>query len=168
MALLEDALRFGGMVLAHVAWIASELKKDELVCPIAIIQSGDERKVIPFESDSQAESIERAKGSFQHFRQVVDFWSFAREGLRSYPGADDTKIDVLIVSAWKRGLDEPIVLQQAFIPRATGKFKLLGSPDVAVHGMIPPEPTHSILRSIVLQGVELHPQGGLWASWNGP
>jgi hypothetical protein len=166
MALLEDAVRFGGMVLAHAAWIASELEEGELVCPFAIIQTGSEREVVPFESNSQAESIERGKASFQDFSRKVDLWSFAREGLRSYLGPDDTKVDVLTVTAWKRGLDEPIVLQQAFIPRATGRFKLLGSLEVSVHGMIPPEPTHSVLRSIALQGVGQHPQGDSWTSWS--
>ncbi|MBB5315447.1 hypothetical protein [Tunturibacter empetritectus] len=162
MALLEDAVRFGGMVLAHAAWIASQLEDGALVCPFAVIQTGNQREVVPFESDSQAESIERGKASFQDFSRKVDLWSFAREGLRSYPGSDETKVDVLTVTAWKRGLDEPIVLQQAFIPRATGKFKLLGSLDVSIHGMIPPEPMHSVLRTIALEGARQHPQGDSW------
>jgi hypothetical protein len=71
MALLEDAVRLGGMVLAHAARIASELEDGALICPFAIIQTGDQREVVPFESDSQAESIERGKASFQDFSREV-------------------------------------------------------------------------------------------------
>jgi len=54
MVPLEEALRFGGFVMAHSAWIASDLEKGELVCPIAVITKGDSRKVIPFEAATQA------------------------------------------------------------------------------------------------------------------
>jgi hypothetical protein len=168
MAQFEDAVRFGGTVLAHAAWIASDLEDGELVCPFAIIQTGCEREVVAFESDSQAESVERGKASFQDYKERVDFWSFAREGLLPYVGSDQSKVDVLTVSAWGKGLDEPVILRQRFNPKVKGGFKLVGPIDVAIHGVIPPEPTSSDLRLIALQGVEQHPHGELWATWTNP
>jgi hypothetical protein len=165
MAAFDDAVRFGGMVLAHAAWIASELEDGAFVCPFAIIQTGGEREVVAFESESQAESIERGKASFLDYREVVDYWSFAREGLLSHVGSDEAKVDVLTVSAWKQGIDEPVFLRQRFVPKMSGGFKLVGPLEIAVHGMIPPEPTHSALREIALLGVKQHPSGELWASW---
>ena len=168
MAQLEDAVRFGGMVLAHAAWIASVLEDGALVCPFAIIRTGCDREVVAFESDSQAESIERGKASFQDYKERVDFWSFAREGLLSYVGSDEPKVDVLTISAWGQGLDEPVILRQRFNPKVKGGFKLVGPIEVAIHGMIPPEPTSSALRLIALQRVEQHPHGELWATWTNP
>jgi hypothetical protein len=126
MAHFEDAVRFGGTVLAHAAWIASDLEDGALVCPFAIIQTGGEREVIAFESDSQAESIELGKASFQDYKERVEFWSFAREGLLSYVGSDGPKVDVLTVSVWGQGLDEPLMLRQRFNSNAKGGFKLVG------------------------------------------
>jgi hypothetical protein len=131
------------------------------------MQTDGDREVIPFESDSQAESIERGKASFPEYRDRVDFWGFAREGLLSYAGSDHPKVDVLTVSSWKCGLDleEPIVLQQRFIPKMRGCFKLVGPLDVSVHGMVPSEPTQTALKLIAIQGIQQHPHGDLWASW---
>jgi hypothetical protein len=168
MAHFEDAVRFGGTVLAHAAWIASDLEDGALVCPFAIIQTGGEREVIAFESDSQAESIELGKASFQDYKERVEFWSFAREGLLSYVGSDGPKVDVLTVSVWGQGLDEPLMLRQRFNSNAKGGFKLVGPIEVAIHGLIPPEPTSSALRLTALQGVEQHPHGELWAMWTSP
>lgn len=168
MAQFEEAVRFGGMVLAHAAWIASDLEEGELVCPFAIIQTGGEREVVAFESDGQAESVERGKASFQDYKGRVDFWSFAREGLLSHVGSDAPKVDVLIVLAWRQGLDEPVILHQRFNPRMKGGFRLVGPLEIAVHGMILRDPTSSVLRSIALQGIEQHPHGELWATWTTP
>jgi hypothetical protein len=164
---LFDTVRFGGMVLAHAAWIASDLEDGSLICPFAIIETAGERKVITFESDSQAESIERGKASFEEYRDKVGFWSFAREGLLSYVGGDQPKVDVLSVSAWKVGLEEPIILQQCFVPKATGVFKLIGPLTISIYGMIPPEPTQTKLQVIALEGIKQHPHGELWTTWMG-
>ena len=164
MALFE-AVRFGGMVLAHAALIASDLEDGSLVCPFVIIETAGDRKVITFESDSQAESIERGKASFHEYKNKVGFWSFAREGLLSSVGSDQPKVDVLSVSVWKVGLEEPIILQQCFVPKSTGVFKLIGSLTISVHGMIPPEPTQTKLQMIALEGIKQHPHGELWVSW---
>jgi hypothetical protein len=58
-----------------------------------------------------------------------------------------------------------IILHQRFIPKAVGTFKLIGSIEVSIHGLTPPEPIQTTLRNIALEGVKRHPRGELWASW---
>jgi hypothetical protein len=165
MNTLDDAIRFGGLVMAHAAWIVSDIEEGSLLCPFALLQTGDERHVVAFESESQAESVERGKASFDEQRGIVDFWGFAREGLLSNLGSDEAKVDVLTVSSWKRGLDEPVVLRQCFVPNTQGSFRLLGPLEIAIHGRIPAEPTQTSLRSIAIQGIQQHSHGELWAVW---
>jgi hypothetical protein len=166
MTAFDDAIRFGGLVMAHAAWIASDLEEGSLVCPFALVQTGDEQHVVAFESETQAESIARGKANFDEQRKSVDFWAFAREGLLSYVGSDQAKIDVLTVSSWKRGLDEPVVLRQRFIPKAQGSFRLVGPLEIAVHGMIPAESTQKALRTLAVQGIQQHSHGDLWVAWS--
>jgi hypothetical protein len=162
---LEDALRFGGFTLAHATWIVSDLEEGELLCPIAVVTKDDERKVIPFESDSQAEAIERGKNSLEELKDSVDRWAFAREGLLSIEETNDPKQDVIAVSAWVQGLDEPIILQQIFKPKASGIFSLIGPIRIAIHGQRPTEDVQLGLRLIAMQGVASHPHGSQWRRW---
>jgi hypothetical protein len=82
MSPFDDALRFGGFVLVHAAWIASDLPPGKLVCPIAVVEKGDSREVIPFEATSQEEAIRLGKQKVAELTETVDRWAFAREGLR--------------------------------------------------------------------------------------
>ncbi len=163
---LEDALRYGGFVLAHAAWIASDLGAGELICPIAVIQKGVVREVIPFEAESQVQAINRGKASFDEFKDDVDAWAFEREGIFSIAGGDAARKDVLTVSSWVKQLDEPITLQQLFRPKAKNGFCLVGDLMISIHRAIPPDDVHGRLRTIVMEGVSLHPQGGNWNYWS--
>jgi hypothetical protein len=165
MVPLEEALRFGGFVMAHAAWIASDLEKGELVCPIAVITKGDSRKVIPFEAATQAEAIESGKRTFDDLKSSVDTWALAREGLFSVVGSDQPEIDSLVVSSWAKGLDEPIILRQLFRPKEKGGFGLIGQIVLVVHGMVPPDDAHAKLLFTAMQGVRSHPHGSSWERW---
>jgi hypothetical protein len=166
MSPLHDALRFGGFVLAHAAWIVSDLEVGELLYPIGVIEVGDSREVIPFESQSQEESIRLGKQRMEELSSSVDRWAFAREGLRSTLGSDLPKQDVLSVSAWSSDLDEPIILGQIFSPRSAGKFALLGPISIVIHGMICTEEIRSKLMPVVSAGISQHPHGGHWPKWS--
>jgi hypothetical protein len=166
MAAFDEALRFGGLVMAHAAYVASDLAKGDLVCPFAIVETGGVREVVTFESDSQVESIERGKASFIDYKDEVTFWAFAREGLLSYVGIAEPKRDVLSVSAWRRGMEDQVILDQCFMRDETGKFKLSGSLMISVHGMISSAEIQATLRKIVFEGVDQHPQGVRWKGWS--
>jgi hypothetical protein len=166
MAAFEEALRFGGLVMAHAAYIASDLEPGDLVCPFAVIETNGVREIVTFESDSQVESIERGKASFAEYKEAVTFWAFAREGLLSYVGDAEPKRDVLAVSAWRSGMEEQVILQQCFLRKDNGNFKLLGSLMICIHGMISSEATQATLRRTVVEGIEQHPQGKRWKGWS--
>jgi hypothetical protein len=151
--------------MAHAAWIVSDMEEGSLLCPFAFLQSGDERRVIAFESASQTESVQRGEASLIEYRDTIDFWGFARDGLLFDPGSVHNKVDVLTVLAWRRGLDEPVVLRQRYVPNLDGHFRLLGAIEIAVHGVVTPEPAQTSFRSLALSGVESHPQGALWLTW---
>jgi hypothetical protein len=165
MASFDDALRFGGYVLAHTVWIASDLKNGELICPFGIIEIGDSREVIPFEAISQEEAIRLGKQKMNELTGSVDRWAFAREGFRSILGSALPKLDVLTVSAWSSSLDEPIVLQQCFSRSSKEAFSLLGPIEVLVHYQVCSEEIQSKLLPFVLQGIAQHPRGGSWSCW---
>ncbi len=165
MAPLNSAIWFGGLVMAHAAWIVSDMEEGSLLCPFAMLQSGDDRWVIAFESESQHESVQQGKASLAEHSAAVDFWGFAHDGLLSYPGWVEKKVDVLTVSSWRRGLDEPIILRQRYVPNVQGRFRLLGSIEIAIHGMVAPEPAQTTLNSLAMSGVEDHPHGDLYGTW---
>lgn len=165
MVPLDDALRFGGFALAHTAWIASDLKAGELVCPFGVVEIGDSREVIPFQAPSQEEAIRRGKQKMHEITGSVDRWAFAREGLWSVLGSDLPKQDVLTVSAWSTGLDEPVILQQRFSPTSKSNFALLGSVMIVVHGVNCTEEIQSKLLPIVHRGISQHPHGENWVRW---
>lgn len=161
---IERAIRFGGLVLAHAAIIASALGEDELICPFAIVTKDDSRERIDFEAESQAEALEAGKASLAELKDRVDFWALGREGLLSRPG-DSTKVDVLIVSAWTHGMAEPVVLIQRFRPATTGHFSLLGAVDFIIDGKDVTDEAADPLRDLVRIGVSLHPGSVPWESW---
>lgn len=160
----ERAIRFGGMVLAHAAFIASDLPEGELICPFAIITKDDRRQVVPFEADSQAEAVENGKASLAEFKDQIDYWGFGREGLWSEPDTTD-KTDILIVSSWTHGMEEPAVLMQRFRPAASGQFLLLGAIDIVLGGHVLASDQAAPLRALASDGIAMHPSQVPWASW---
>jgi hypothetical protein len=160
----ERAIRFGGMVLAHAALIASDLPEGELICPFAIITKDDRRQVVPFEAESQAEAVESGKASLAEFQDHIDYWGLGREGLWSEPDATD-KTDVLLVSSWTHGMDEPVILMQRFRPAASGQFLLLGAVDIVLGGRVVTAEKAEPLRALVSAGIAMHPSQVPWASW---
>ena len=151
--------------MAHAALIASDLAEGELICPFAIVTKDDQRELIPFESESQVESIESGKASLDELRDQIDFWSLGREGLWSDPESSSGKTDVLVVSAWTHGLDAPITLMQRFRPACSGNFSLLGTVDVILDGNILADDRAAPLRALVAEGIAQHPNDVPWSSW---
>lgn len=160
----ERAVQFGGMVLAHAAYIASDLPEGELICPFAIVTKDDRRQVVPFEAESQAEAVASGKASLAEFKDQIDYWGFGREGLWSEPGSTD-EVDVLIVSSWTHGMEEPVILVQRFRPAATGQLLLLGAIDIVLDGHVLTPDKADPLRTLVSDGIAMHPSQVPWASW---
>ncbi len=119
---------------------------------------------MPFEAETQIEAVENGKASLDEFKDQIDYWGLGREGLWSEQGSTE-KIDVLIVSAWTHGMDEPVVLMQHFRPAANGQFMLLGAVDIVMgeHVLTPDEAIG--LRGLVSDGIAMHPSNVPSASW---
>ncbi len=166
MSALEQSFRFAGFALAHAAWIASDQLPGELICPIAIITKGDERKVIPFEADTQIDAINAGKGSFEDLKHTVDSWALVREGYYSVADGSPSRRDVLAVSSWVKGLDEPVLLQQLFSPTSKGRFRLIGGLILTVHGVQLQKDAYDRMSAFVIQGIHQHPHGQRWTEWS--
>ncbi len=162
----ESAARFGGFVMAHAALVASELEEGELVCPFAVVEKDGRREVWDFEAETQEEAIERGKASLHQLELGTDAWAFAREGLMSRPDSPD-KQDVLLVSAWAPGLEEPLVLIQAFNPAPAGGFALIGELEIHAGSEALAPNVEAVLQAEALNGVALHPRNIPWAVWHG-
>ena len=164
MAIPEAALLLAGFVLAHSAWSVSDLPAGESLVPLAIIESGGERRLVRFEADTQEEAITRGKAEVASLGASADAWAFAREGLMPHGGS---KVDVLSVDLWAKGMDNPVTLVQRFVPFATGgRFRIIGEPMLVVGGVVQPEAVSRSAIESVLRGVESHERvATLWSSW---
>ncbi len=87
--------------MTQIASIASVLESGELVCPFAVITKGDNRQSIEFEARSQDEAVSEAWASLEKYKDHLDLWALAREGLLNGPIG---KKDVLLVAAWPEGV----------------------------------------------------------------
>jgi hypothetical protein len=155
----DIVLRHAGLVMTQVASIASVLKDGELVCPFAVIAKGEDRQAIAFEALSQDKAVSEGWASLEKYKDLLDLWAFAREGLINGP---DGKEDVLVVAAWTHGMIEPVTLYQRFLPKAKGGFALVG-PVVAEDQ---PEADLGRIADAFTEGIQEHPKGHLWDSWH--
>jgi hypothetical protein len=158
LALPEAASRYAGLVMTQAASIASVLEPGELICPFIVIAKGEDRQSIEFEADSQDEAVSKAWDSLEHYKDQVDLWALAREGLRS---TQAEKKDVLVVAVWASGMLEPAIFVQGFRPQCKGGFSLVGPVEVQD---LPEESLAGVGRSF-MAGVEAHPKGRLWKEW---
>jgi hypothetical protein len=155
----DIVLRHAGLVMTQVASIASVLEDGELVCPFAVITKGENRQSIEFEALSQDEAVSDGWASLEKYKDHLDLWALAREGLISGP---DGKEDVLVVAAWTHGMLEPVVFHQQFLPRVKGGFALVGP----VVTQDQPEADLGRIADVFMEGVREHPKGYLWDSWH--
>jgi len=165
MEISTDMVRFGGLVLMHTALIASAQCEGELICPFAVVAKDDNRQTIEFEAETQEEAVANGKASLDEYQDSVDFWSLAREGLYSATGEEGAKIDVLLVSVWEPGLDEPIEILQRFRPSAPGPFELLGTPEIFYEGYAQQDESADAMQLLLSEGIVNHPSGEKWATW---
>lgn len=129
-----EAPTLAGFVLAHAAWSISDVEPGELLVPFIIAESKEQRHVTRFEAESQETAIELGKEATTAATDTADAWAFAREGLMPHDGH---KVDVLVVEFWARGMAQPALLLQRFLPVQQGqRFRLIDDPRVVVSGQI--------------------------------
>ncbi len=157
------AWALAGFVLAHAAWIVSDLPDKDLLAPFVIIEQSGHRELQPYEAPTQEEAIAAGKAAMPQWTATSDAWAFAREG-SVREGQDRT--DVLIIDFWAKGMKEPVTLIQRF-ERFTkhGRFKILGEPMVSLGGKILPTFTDSG-QAQLRHGIQQHTKvAPLWDTW---
>lgn len=166
-SLSTESLFLAGFTLAHATWSVSDTAADELLCPLAIIEDGDERRLLRFEADSQEQAIEAAKTAMTEWQQNASTFAFAREGQWRPKGANTQPEDVLTVEFWAPGMEAPQALLQPFARASTGApFMVAASPVLVLSGrMFSPRDTQPAL-DVVRQGIDSHSRvAPLWATW---
>src|SRR5579875_1249359 len=155
-----EILKHAGLVMAHAAAIVSRLKPGELICPFAVLTKGENRQSIAFEAATQDEAVSQGWDSLKKYKGCFDLWAFAREGLAK---GDHGKVDVLVVAAWTRGMSEPVVFTQDFVPPDAGEFALVGP--VAIIGKNHGDDLERI-KQLFNGGIAEHPEGDRGAAWH--
>jgi hypothetical protein len=163
MLLPEAAAVLAGFVLAHAAWSISDLPQGESLVPLAIVQKGDERQLLRFEADTQAEAIAKGKATLKASQADVDAWAFARENTER---TGETTRDVISVSVWAQGMEQPVIIVQHVNLAWPGPFRVVGEPVVIVGSERRDGNDAIVLLDQVKHGIQSHPRAGpLWDSW---
>jgi hypothetical protein len=61
VAIPEAASLLAGFILAHAAWSVSDLPEGDFLVPLAIVETGSERKLVRFDSETQEQAIAECK-----------------------------------------------------------------------------------------------------------
>lgn len=166
MGIPESIVVFAGFVFAHAVWNVSDLPKNELLVPIVMVERSGKRELMRFEAETQVEAIAAAKKWLEKNGSIVDSWVFAREGQMK---ESDHYVDTLIVEAKTKGMKESVIFIQKFQPCASGKFVLIGDPEVAIGTNIVGEKDAVKLNVQLMKGVQTHSKAfELWSTWSPP
>ena len=164
MELSSDVVSFGAFVLAHCAAIAAGNEQGELICPFAVVIKDGHRQSVDFEADSQADAMSKGWEHFEHVAAEVDYWALGREGYYAFA---DGKSDVLVVTAWKQGMERSFTLMHRFRPSGSDSFQLFGRPELIIDGNLFSQPDHPFFAMAIADGIANHPKGHLWKVWGG-
>jgi len=166
MPLPVPALLLSGFALAHAAWSVSDLPKGDLLCPLAMVEMNGERLLTRFEAATQAEAIARGKESMAKMTETADAWAFARDGL--IRAKDGSKIDVITIDFWSKGMAHPASLIQRYEPFAEhGKFRLIGDPELVIDGVVQTQDQTKEAIQTINQGIANHSKvAAMWEGWH--
>jgi hypothetical protein len=154
----NEVTRHAGLTMMQAASIASVLGEQELICPFAVISKGSDRQSVEFESETQDEAVSKGWASLDEWKDQIDLWAFAREGLVATPAG---KVDVLVVAAWGPTMKEPVIFTQRFLPNTKGGFALLGP--IGVQDL--PLAELDRVADAFNAGIAEHPKAERWFEW---
>lgn len=166
-SLPNDSLLLAGFALAHAAWSVSDTTPEELLCPLALVESNGERRLVRFEAATQVAAIALLKQTTSELMEAGDSFASVREGLWRPANPDSEPEDVLTVEFWVRSMDGPAAVLQPFRrAQAASPFVLLCAPMLILHGQIlSPDAARPALE-ILVEGVHSHAAvAPLWAEW---
>jgi hypothetical protein len=163
----QPGLSLAGFALAHAAWSLSDTEDDELLCPLAVVESREgERRLVRFEADSQEEAIIAGKTAVREATPEAAAWAFAREAVWRRLDSDE-RIHVLAIDFWAIGMPNAATIMQHF-NRATngGRFRIGGLPALVVNGMQLSASIASPSITAIMEGVQSHTAvAELWPTW---
>ena len=166
MPISASPLLLSSFVLAHAAWNVSDLPKGDLLCPLAIVEQSGQRKLSRFEASSQAEAIAHGKEAISEASKTADAWAFAHDGLMR--AKDGSKVDIISVDFWAKGMSRPAALIQKYEPLAEkGKFLLIGEPVLVIDGVAQTQDQAKEALQTIQQGIASHTKVAplLWSGW---
>ncbi len=165
MGITELAVLLAGFALAHAAWSISDVPKDELLVPLAIVQdTNGQRHVQRFEAESQVEAVEAGKAAMAKLVGGTSSYAFVREGLLPINGV---KSDILTLDFWSPGMEKPVTVIQQFRPAwSTDGFQVVGDPMIVIDGRQQPAENMREVVALLRAGIAQHGKAGpLWSSW---
>lgn len=159
----DEALAFAGFVLAHCAAVAEANRDGELVCPFAVLRDAEkQQRLVHFESETQAEAVEKGWRSLTAAQSTGSAWAFAREGIFK---SDNVEEDVLTVSTWLPTMTAHFSVLQRFRRGTNQELVLFGEPVLFVHEPDGAAQVDAWNRSALSAGVRSHPRGDRWLDW---
>ena len=159
----DSLLHLAGFAFAHATWSVSDLPADELLVPLAIVEKEGQHQLLRFEAETQEQAIRDGKDTLAQHESGLNAWVFVREGQVK---EGETYVSVLTVEAKRPSTGESVLFLQRFQPFASGKFALLGQPDVLVEGVTLSVEEANPLVARLLQGVQSHAKASpLWSEW---
>ena len=159
----DEALEYAGLVLIHCAVIADSHREGELICPFAVLNDGDGRRIVDFESETQEEAVSKGWASLADAKSRSVAWAFGREGI--YRDSDGKGTDVITVTFWLPGMTTHYSVQQLFGRAHDQGLYLLGEPTLLEHGDDLAELVTDWSEAALASGIASHPKGPRWSSW---
>lgn len=159
----NEAIDLAGFILAHCAAIADSNRAGELICPFAVMEGDDGRRIVDFHSETQEEAVFRGWASLVDAKSNAQSSAFGREGLYREP--DGGAVDVLTVTVWMPGMKEHYSVLQRFGRQGDQAIYLIGAPELLKHMEDAAEPVEDWDEKAVERGVAHHPKGEMWSAW---
>jgi hypothetical protein len=163
----QPGLSLAGFALAHAAWSISDSERDELLCPLGVVETHEgARRLMRFEADTQEEAIAAAKKAMREATIEAAAWAFAREAAWRKMG-DDQGGDVLAIDFWATGMPCAATIMQHF-NRATngGRFRIGGTPALVFDGIRLSADVAGPSITAIMAGVHAHSAvAELWPTW---
>ena len=168
-SLSTESLYLAGFTLAHAVWSVSDTATDELLCPLAVVEEGNDRRLLRFEAESQERAIQAGKTSMGEWQSAGSVFAFAREGQWRPEGLDAETKDVLTVDFWAPGMEAPQAVLQPFRRGDAAKaFRIAPRPLLVLEGRIISDDDARPAIDVILDGVQSHPAvAALWHTWAG-
>jgi phosphopantetheinyl transferase (holo-ACP synthase) len=162
-----SGLSLAGFALAHAVWSLSDTEDEELLCPLAVVEThAGERKLTRFAAETQEAAIIAGKAAMREASAEAAAWAFAREAVWRKMGIEQTG-DVLAVDFWATGMPGAATIMQHFNRATNGsRFRISASPTLVFDGIRLSADVAAPSITAIMAGVHSHTAvAALWPTW---